>query len=74
MTDVDKIQSEIDELAEAASKLDFVSVSDVIDRLVYVNVELGTNTDVLLRQSVEQMLNSMKKLLEYEIGEREKLM
>lgn len=73
MVDKNNIQEEIAELSEAAQKLDFVSVSELIETLFLVDVELGTNTDVLIRESVSKMLNEVKMLLLYEVGEREKM-
>ena len=70
---VKKTVKEIELLQDAIEDLNRTDGQDVVRRLLPImRVNLETNTDVLLKESAEKMLQDSKKLLEYEIGERMK--
>lgn len=66
--EIDYLQDKVKELESDKTK---IQMQDVIKNIHY-SVELENNTKVLIDESTNKMLEELKHLLEYEIGERMK--
>jgi hypothetical protein len=76
--EIKKCVNEIDVLKENINRLERILHWNGYEILrpdllnILYDVELEDNTKMLIKESAERMLMEMKKLLEYELGERNK--
>lgn len=75
LEEIKQTVNDIEILKDAVDELDRTECEDIIKRLIPIarmNIKLDKQTETLLRESSNKMIQETKQLLESEIGERMK--